>query len=327
MSLPTVALVLYPQFSLFHVSIPHLVFTSSPPGKPLFDLKIASVGGRLQHADLALTTMQPDGGLELLETADVVVVPGWYDLSEPPEPELAAALHHAHTRGATVVGLCYGAYALAYAGLLDGRAASTHWAAEQDFSQRFPAVKLNTNALYVDQDRLITSAGTGAGLDCCLYIVRAYYGTKVANKVARILVVPPHREGGQAQFIEQPVASSTQDADINHLLDYLRKNLHQPHNIDDLADRIFMSRRTFTRHFSKATGTTFGKWLVNERLQRSLELLESTSLAVEKVAELAGFQTAASFRQHFNQRYQVSPSAWRKTFNGSAQTHETPAEL
>lgn len=232
------------------------------------------------------------------------------------------------TRGAKVVGLCYGAYALAYAGLLDGREAATHWMAETDFSQRFPAVKLNTNALYVDTDRVITSAGTGAGLDCCLHIVRAHYGTKTANSVARILVIPPHREGGQAQFIEQPVASSTHDAEINRLLDYLRKNLAQPHQINDLAARTHMSRRTFTRHFQKATGMTFGKWLVNERLQRSLELLETTPLSVEQIAEMAGFQTATSFRQHFRQRFKVSPSVWRKTFSefrdeNASSSHQT----
>ncbi|PSJ47419.1 AraC family transcriptional regulator [Zobellella endophytica] len=313
MSRPLVALVLYPRFSPFHVSVPYAIFDSMLPDNPLFELNIVSPGGRPQQAKRAMT-IAPDGGLELLDRADIVVVPGWHDLSEPPEPALAEALVRAHTRGAHVVGLCYGAYALAYAGLLDGRKAATHWMAEQDFGRRFPSAALDTNALYVEDDRLITSAGTGAGLDCCLYIVRAYYGTRIANRVARIMVVPPHREGGQAQFIEQPVALSTQDAHINRLLDYLRENLARPHGIDELAARTAMSRRTFTRHFHKATGMTFGEWLVNERLQRSLELLENHSFSVEKVAEMVGFHTATSFRQHFRQRYQVSPRAWRKTF-------------
>ena len=186
--------------------------------------------------------------------------------------------------------------------------------AEQDFSSRFPKVKLDTNALYVQDDRLITSAGTGAGLDCCLYIVREYHGAQVANKVARIMVIPPHREGGQAQFIEQPVALSTDDAQINRLLDYLRENLEKPHRIDELAAQTSMSRRTFTRHFQKATSMTVVEWLVNERIQRSRELLETTSLPVEQIAAAVGFQTPTSFRQHFRQRHQVSPSAWRKTF-------------
>jgi transcriptional regulator GlxA family with amidase domain len=145
--------------------------------------------------------------------------------------------------------------------------------------------------------------------------VREYYGARVANKVARTMVIPPHREGGQAQFIEQPVAASTQDAQLNILLDYLRHNLDRTHSIDDLAERIAMSRRTFTRHFSKATGMTLVEWLVNERLHQTRELLETTSLSIDRIASMAGFQTPTSFRQHFKKRFQVSPRDWRKTFS------------
>ena len=290
-----------------------MVFNMELPERRLFDLKIVAPDGQPLPADRALMVF-PDGGLELTETADILVVPGWHDLSTPPQPDLADALARAHARGAHVVGLCYGAYALAYAGLLDGKRASTHWMAEQDFCKRFPCVKLDLNALYVEEDRLITSAGTGAGLDCCLYIVREYYGAKIANKVARIMVIPPHREGGQAQFIEQPMAASTQDAQVNRLLDYLRENLTQQHTVDELATRTAMSRRTFTRHFSKATGMTLVEWLVNERLQRTRELLETTSLPVERISDLVGFQTPVSLRQHFRKRFQVSPRDWRRTF-------------
>ncbi|MDQ1921264.1 GlxA family transcriptional regulator [Massilia pseudoviolaceinigra] len=310
---PVVALIAYPNFSPFHFAVPYLVFNAELPEGRLFDLKIVSAGARPLTAERALT-LHPDGGLELTEAADILVVPGWDDLNAHPEPDLVAAMARAHARGAHVVGLCYGAYALAYAGLLDGKRASTHWMAEKDFSARFPRVQLDMNALYVDEDRLITSAGTGAGLDCCLYIVREYYGPKTANKVARTMVIPPHREGGQAQFIEQPMAVSTQDAQVNRLLDYLREHLGQSHSIDQLAARTSMSRRTFTRHFSKATGMTLVDWLVNERLQRSRDLLETTSLSVEKISDLAGFQTAISLRQHFKKRFQVSPRDWRRTF-------------
>lgn len=314
---PVVALIMYPSFSLFHLSVPHLIFSTALAEGRLFDLKIISPGARPVTGEGAMT-VQPDGGLELAETADIVVMPGWHDLAEPPAPELIATLTRAHARGAHVVGLCYGAYALAYAGLLDGKRASTHWVAEKDFCVRFPCVKLDTNALYMDEDRLITSAGTGAGLDCCLYIVRAYYGSKIANKVARIIVIPPHREGGQAQFIEQPVAVSTEDSQINQLLDYLRANLSKQHSIDELTTKTVMSRRTFTRHFHKATGMTLVNWLVNERLQKARELLETTSVPIEKVSELTGFQTALSLRQHFKKRFQVTPSDWRKTFGQKA---------
>lgn len=324
MSTPTVGLVLHPRISPFHFSVPFTVFDMALSDGRLFDLKIVSPGGRVQQAERAMT-VQPDGGLELLETADIVVVPGWHDLSAPPPPDLVEALRRAHARGAHVVGLCYGAYALAYAGLLDGKKAATHWLAEQDFSHRFPNVKLDTNSLYVQDSRLITSAGTGAALDCCLYIVREYHGAQIANKMARVMVVPPHREGGQAQFIEQPVAASTEDAQINQLLDYIRERLDTPHAIDDLARRASMSRRTFTRHFQKATSMTVVEWLVNERLRRSRELLETSTLSIEKIAGMVGFQTSTSFRQHFKERHHVSPTAWRKTF-GEKETQRGRAE-
>ncbi|MNT45814.1 HTH-type transcriptional regulator CdhR [compost metagenome] len=186
--------------------------------------------------------------------------------------------------------------------------------AERDFVKRFPSVKLDLNALYVEEDRLITSAGTGAGIDCCLHIVREYHGPKIANSVARMIVIPPHREGGQAQFIEQPMAASTQDAQVNRLLDYLRENLGSQHTIDDLARRASMSRRTFTRHFCKATGMTLTGWLVNERIQRTRELLETTSMPVERISEVVGFPTTVSLRQHFKKRFHVSPRDWRRAF-------------
>jgi transcriptional regulator GlxA family with amidase domain len=316
---PRVALFAYSDFSPFHFAVPYLVFSIELAGRHLFELKIVSPGGRPLTAERALT-LQPDGGLELIESADIVVVPGWSNLNTPPSPDLASALTHAHERGARVVGLCYGTYALAYAGLLNGRRAATHWMAERDFHKRFPSVKLDMNALYVEEDRLITSAGTGAGIDCCLHIVREYHGPKIANRVARMIVIPPHREGGQAQFIEQPMAVSTQDAHVNRLLDYLRENLGKQHTIDDLAQRASMSRRTFTRHFCKATGMTLTGWLVNERIQRTRELLETTSMPVERISDLVGFQTTVSLRQHFKKRFHVSPRDWRRAFGQKSTT-------
>lgn len=315
MKRPKVGLILHPQFSPFHFSVPFMVFSLSLPDGPLFDLVIVTPGGKPLESERAIS-VKPDGGLELLDTVDIAIVPGWHDLNEAPPPELTEALIGCHQRGAYVVGLCYGTYALAYGGLLDDRRASTHWLAEQDFLKRFPQVNLDTNALYVEDDKLVTSAGTAAGLDCCLFLVRKYYGAKTANTIARLMVVAPHREGGQAQFIEQPVAISTQDSHINRLLDYLRENVASNHSIDELATRVAMSRRTFTRHFQKATGMTIVEWLVNERLRQGRELLETTSLSVEAIAERIGFKTATSFRQHFKRYQHVSPRDWRKTFGG-----------
>jgi transcriptional regulator GlxA family with amidase domain len=313
MSLPKVGLILYPNFSPFHFSIPYMIFNMHFPQGRLFEVTIVSADGTGLRAERAMS-IEPDGDLSLLADLDMIIVPSWEKLDQAPPPALIDALQKAYRRGACLVGLCYGAYALAYAGLLDGKRASTHWLAEADFKARFPAVKLDTNSLYVEDDRLITSAGTGAGLDCCLYLVGKFHGAKVANRVARVMVIPPHRQGGQAQFIEYSVTSSTKDAKISQLLDQLRQALEQPYCLDQLAEKTAMSRRTFTRHFFKATGMTFSQWLTKERLQRSLELLESSSLPIENIAESIGFQTPASFRQHFKQRYRVSPNAWRKTF-------------
>jgi transcriptional regulator GlxA family with amidase domain len=203
---------------------------------------------------------------------------------------------------------------LAYAGLLDHKKAATHWMAEQDFSERFPQVQLDNDALYVEDQRIVTSAGTGAALDCCLYLVREIYNARIANKVSRVMVIPPHREGGQTQFIEQPVAESSQDAQINLLLDFLRKNLALQHNIESLAERTHMTRRTFTRHFKKATGMTLVDWLNTERIRLSCELLETTNLSIEKITELSGFNNTVSFRKNFREKYGTSPQAWRKAF-------------
>ncbi len=314
MSLPKVVLIVYPDITSFHFSVPQIIFSLELPHQgALFDLKIASSNGEIVKSDNNLS-IDPDGGLELLESADVVIVAGWSNLEMKPEAELTKSLILAHQRGAKIVGLCYGAYVLAYSGLLNGKRAATHWLAEEDFSNRFPLVKLDNNALYIEDDRLVTSAGTGASLDCCLYLVREIYNSHIANKVARIMVIPPHREGGQAQFIEQAIPKTTHDSQINKLLDYLRENISNHHGIDELAEKLSMSRRTFTRHFYKATSMTFTAWLINERVRVARELLESTNLSIEQVSELSGFLNVTSFRQHFRDKYQVSPHIWRKTF-------------
>lgn len=313
MPYPSVGIVAYPGISPFIFSIPYTIFTMAPADEPLFKVNALSLNGRALTMEGGLV-LSPAGGLKTLEQMDIIVVPGWHDIYERPAPQLNDALVRAHERGAWVVGLCYGAYALAYTGLLDDRKASTHWLAEADFSRRFPNVHLDTNSLYVEDDHLVTSAGIGAGLDCCLFLVREIHGSKIANKVARTLVLPPHREGGQAQFIEQPVAISSQDARINGVISYVMNHIEMPHSLDSLATYAAMSRRTFTRHFQKATGTTVGKWITNQRLRRSCELLESTKLSIEEVSYQSGFETPVAFRKNFKERFRVSPRVWRKTF-------------
>lgn len=315
MSALTVAVIATAGFSPFHFSVPCILFGSSMPEPDLFCLEICAEKAGIVQSDIGLS-INVDHGLERLDAADIIIVPYWNNPDEKPSQALLDKLISAWQRGAEVVGLCLGTYVLAYSGLLNERRAATHWEYEKDFTERFPAVHLDSNSLYTSDERLITSAGTAAGIDCCLNIIRDHYGSAVANRVARRMVVPPYREGGQAQFIERPVPGSTRDSKINELMDYLRRNLDKPHDLDSLARFVSMSRRTLTRHFLKATGTTLGDWINAERLQRSQELLETTDHSIEKVSEMTGFQSPVSFRQSFKARFSVSPSEWRRAFRG-----------
>ncbi|SDV46033.1 GlxA family transcriptional regulator [Chitinasiproducens palmae] len=317
MTVPRVAIVVNDHFSPFHFAVPHAVFSNRAAGERLFEVMVcAGEPGRLT-SDAGLSIDAPYD-LAAIARADIVVLPYWHDPAQRPHEPLLDAIRAAHAGNTQIVGLCLGTYVLAYAGLLAARRAATHWEYERDFERRFPDVQLDTNALYVEDGTLLTSAGTGAGLDCCLHLVRQRYGSAVANKLARRMVIPPHREGGQAQFIEQPVAPSTQDATINALLDHLRGHLAEAHDLLTLSARARMSRRTLTRHFLKATGLSVGDWLVAERLKRSQQLLESTGHSVEAIAELVGFQSAAALRQHFKTAFSVTPRQWRRTFGEPA---------
>ena len=315
MSALHVVVIATPGFSPFHFSVPSMVFDKAMPERGLFEVTVCAEQPGTVVSDIGIS-INVEHGPEQLETADIFIVPFWEHPETRPAPALLDALRRAWQRGAEVAGLCLGAYVLAYAGLLDNRRASTHWEFEQDFARRFPQVRLDSNALYTSDERLITSAGTAAGIDCCLNIVREHYGTALANRVARRMVIPPYREGGQAQFIEHAVPETTRDEQINDLIDYLRRNLDKRHDIDSLAGYAGMSRRTLTRHFIKATGMTVGDWLSAQRLQRSQELLETTDHSIEVVSSLAGYQSPVSFRQSFKARYNVSPSEWRRTFRG-----------
>lgn len=315
MSALTVAVMATAGFSPFHFSVPCIIFGQSMPQPDLFRVAICAEKPGVVLSDIGLS-INVEQGLALLDQADIIIIPYWNNPDERPSQALLEALRKAWQRGAEVVGLCLGTYVLAYAGLLDGHRAATHWEFEKDFTERFPAVHLDSNSLYTSDERLITSAGTAAGIDCCLNIIRDHYGSAVANRMARRMVVPPYREGGQAQFIERPVPVSTRDSKINELIEYLRRNLDKPHDLDSLAGFVSMSRRTLTRHFSRATGTTPGEWLNAERLQRSQELLETTNRSIESVSALSGFQSPISFRQSFKAKFSVSPSEWRRAFRG-----------
>ncbi|KYN86528.1 AraC family transcriptional regulator [Vibrio cidicii] len=312
--IPSVAVVVFNRFSPFHISVPSIVFGRDTLNEAFFELKFVAGEEGPILSDIGME-IHTEAQLDFLEYCDIIVVPYWRTIDERPNEKLLNALGRAHARGALVVGLCLGGYVLAYAGLLAGKRAATHWELEQDFSQRFPEVSLDTNALYVEDSGVITSAGTAAGIDCCLYVFRKYYSSTIANRVARRMVVPPYRDGGQAQFIDQPIPVTTSDSRINALMDNIRRDINQKYSLDELADSVMMTRRTFTRKFNRATGMSFGEWLTTERLNLAQDLLESTDLSIEQIVAKTGFSSVLIFRDKFKERYEVTPNRWRKTFH------------
>lgn len=312
-----VAVVAFDHISPFHLSVPCVVFGEDRSGGdvPVFDFRVCAAETGALNTTVGFS-IAVTHGLEALADAQTIIVPSWRDPDEAPPAALLDALRAAHARGAWLVGLCLGAFVLAAAGILDDRPATTHWAWADDFARRYPRVRLDPDVLYVDDGNVLTSAGTAAGLDCCLHVLRKMCGAQAANYVARRLVVSPHRQGGQAQYIQQPVPPNVRGDRLSGLLDWVCTNLDAPHTLDTLAGRALMSRRTFTRRFRLATGTTVGAWLLSQRLARAQQLLESTDESVEAIAGIAGFGSTASLRQHFTEAFRTSPSAWRREFRG-----------
>ena len=256
-------------------------------------------------------------GLKLLERADTIVVPGWRDVAAAPAPALLAKLRAAHARGARLCSICSGVFVLAAAGVLEGRRATTHWRYVARLAAQYPGIRVEPNALYVDEGSVLTSAGSAAGLDMLLHLVRRDYGPKIANQVAQRLVIAPHREGGQAQFVPRPVASDERGR-LSRLLDFIRGHLGQPHTLRSLAARAAMSTRTLQREFTAATGQAPYAWIVSERIERAKELLESTRLTAEGIAARVGMGSAASLRHHFRQRVGTTPARYRQRFSRRA---------
>lgn len=315
-----VAVLAFEGVSLFHLSVPGMVFgiKPAPSGLPPYEVRYcAPTPGRIR-SDQGIEIEVPDG-LELMAKADIVVVPAWNNPEHVAPIALTDALQQANTSGAQVVGLCLGAFVLGDAGLLDGRRATTHWACRELFAQRFPKADFHPDVLYVDDGDVITSAGTVAAIDCCLNLVRQRHGADVANRVARLLVTPPHRQGGQVQYIEQPVPILPSESRLPGVLQWAREHLSEPLSLDVLADIARMSRRTFTRRFREATGTTVVKWLAFERIARAQQLLETTDMPIEQVAAEVGFGTALSLRQYFSNQVHTSPSSYRRAFRDGRQ--------
>ena len=255
-------------------------------------------------------------GLRTLERADTVVIPGWREIDRPPPDSLLAALRRAHARGARLLSICSGAFVLAATGLLDGKRATTHWRYTKRFAERFPRVTLVPDVLYVDEGRLLTSAGSAAGLDLCLHLVRRDHGAAVANQVARRLVIAPHREGGQAQFVPEPVSPAEEGSALAPVLEWALGNLGEPIPVRRLARRAGMSERTFCRRFGAQLGTSPARWLVGQRVLLAQRLLETSTLSIERVAERTGMGTAANLRHHFRVQVGTTPLHYRRAFRG-----------
>ncbi|MFI1765396.1 GlxA family transcriptional regulator [Streptomyces sp. NPDC020800] len=307
----------------FELGIPHRIFgrPRDAGGRLLYEVVTCSVrppGPVETDADFAV---QVPHGPEALETADTVIVPASYELGPVYDEgrltdELAAALGRIRP-GTRLASICTGGYVLAAAGFLDGRPATTHWADADRFQRIFPRVKVDADVLFIDDGDVLTSAGVAAGIDLCLHMVRSDHGTAIANDVARRTVVPPHRDGGQAQYIHRPVPDP-QLATTTAARAWALGRLHEPIQLRDMAGQEAMSVRTFTRRFREEVGVSPGQWLTRQRVERARHLLESTGLSVDQVARDAGFGTAQSMRQHLQQTLGVTPTAYRRTFRTGA---------
>jgi transcriptional regulator GlxA family with amidase domain len=286
-------------------------------GVPRFDFAVCAAQEGPVRTSVGFDIVA-EHGLDRATEADLIAVPAMGMNAAWPEP-LLDTLRQAVDRGARVMSVCSGAFVLGAAGLLDGRRCTTHWFYAEELARRFPAACLEPDVLYVDDDPIFTSAGTAAGIDLCLHIVRADHGSAVANRIARRMVVPPHREGGQAQFVETPVAEPCIGS-LAEVLDWMAAHLDVEMTVESLAKLANMSARTFARRFVAETGTTPHLWLTSQRLQLAQRLLEETDEPLEVVAERSGFGSAALLRHHFTRRRHTTPQAYRRTFRSPGAT-------
>jgi transcriptional regulator GlxA family with amidase domain len=297
-------------------------------GVPPFDFAVVSERPGRAAAAIGGIAITPAAGLDRLADADVVAVAPSPDPAHEVSPAVAAALHDAVRRGSRVIAVCSAAFTLAAAGLLDGRRVATHWMYAAELARRFPRVRVDPDVLYVDDDPILTSAGTAAGIDLCLHLVRKDHGAAVAATIARRMVVPPHRSGGQAQLLGAPIADVRRDDGIGPVLEWALRHLHEDLSLDVLARRGFQSRRSFARRFRAATGTSPHAWILDQRVARAQALLEQRpDLTVEDVAVHAGFPSAAMLRQHFRRRVGCSPSGYRARSAVRASSARTTAAM
>ena len=301
-----------PAVEAFDLAIPAQVFAD--PGLPRrYEFTVCAPAAGLVRSTAGFS-VHAEHGLDALAAADTVVVPGYLPLGDPGE-RVCSALRQAAARGARMVSVCTGAFALAAAGLLDHRRATTHWQYAGQLAARYPAVKVDPDVLWVDEGAVLTSAGLAAGIDLCVQLVRADHGSEAAVSVARRMVVAPHRDGGQAQYVDQPIAP-TCDGTLRDLLEWLRAHLDQPLTVRQLAARANMSERTFARRFVQDTGTTPQRWLIGQRILLAQQLLEESDETVDAIADRTGFGNATALRHHFRAWRGTTPNAYRRLFRG-----------
>ncbi|MDG9716614.1 GlxA family transcriptional regulator [Streptomyces sp. DH24] len=288
----------------------------SDEGLPVYDFAVVSAEGPALGTHVGGLTVSTPYGLDRLDEADLITVPAGSDYArrEYP-PALIDALVRAVERGARVLSVCSGVFVLGAAGLLDGRRCAVHWHHARELARQYPRAVVEPDVLYVDEDPVITSAGTAAGIDACLHIVRKEQGPEVANKIARRMVVPPHRDGGQAQYIERPLPRSRCDT-VGEVLAWMERHLDQEVTVEQLAARAHMAPRTFARRFQQETGTTPYRWLLRQRVLLAQELLEGTDDTVDAIAARTGFGTAAALRHQFVRALNTTPNAYRRAFRG-----------
>ncbi|OCI32033.1 helix-turn-helix domain-containing protein [Oerskovia enterophila] len=281
-------------------------------GVPLVDFRVCGPVAGVPVRTSMGASLIPDHGLDALEDADLIAIPALLIRDEYPR-EIIDALRAAHARGAVLLSVCSGSFLLAEAGLVDGRRITTHWRHADELTARFPQVEVDPDVLFVDDGDIITSAGTAAGIDACLHIVRKEFGSAAANAIARRMVVPPQRDGGQRQYIDRPVPQCEEQS-IREVLAWMDEHLDEPQTVEDLARRAHLSTRTFARTFVAETGTTPMQWLATQRVHHARTLLEESGLDLEEIARLSGFGSAALLRHHFRRAVGVPPTDYRQTF-------------
>ncbi|UGT60644.1 helix-turn-helix domain-containing protein [Nocardia asteroides] len=316
--LQKIAVVLAQNMAMFEFGVVCEVFglDRTEQGLPGFDFRVCGAEpGQPLRSSTPGVTVTPEYGLDQLAGADLVAVPAFpvTALDDGLDPRLVDAVRGAADAGAIVLTVCSGAFLAGEAGLLDGRKCTTHWRYVDDLAARYPAATVDPDVLFVDEGNLVTSAGTAAGIDACLHLVRREIGSAAANGVARRMVVPPQRDGGQRQFIERPIAECTSDS-LSATLTWMSEHLEHQHTVEELAARARMSTRTFARRFAAETGTTPVKWLTTQRVLYAKHLLEESGDGLERIAGLAGFGSAALLRHHFQRQVGIAPTEYRRRF-------------